>query len=100
MLRNCFWVAKEFAFEVRAVERAGGRTGGGKKGVAGEKGDLGKAEMLKTETLNAERAIANSNQTGKAANRLDEVKGRILRWTPRFGDFGRILSCFHFFSRE
>jgi hypothetical protein len=38
-----------------------------------------KAEMLKTETLKAERAIANSNQTGKAANRLDEVKGRMLR---------------------
>jgi hypothetical protein len=45
----------------------------GEKGVAGKKGDLGKAEMLKTETL----------------------KGRILRWTPRFGGFGRILSCFH-----
>jgi hypothetical protein len=37
-------------------------------------GDFGKAEML-----NAERAIANSSQTGKAANRLDEVKGRMLR---------------------
>ena len=42
-------------------------------------GRLGRAEMLKTETLKAERAIANSNQTGKAANRLDEVKGRMLR---------------------
>jgi hypothetical protein len=52
---------------VKAVERAGGRTGGG------EKGDLGKAEMLKTETL----------------------KGRMLRWTPLFGGIGRILSGFH-----
>ncbi len=58
-------------------------------------GDLGKAEMLKTETLKAERAIANSNQTGKAPNRLDEVKGRMLRWTPRFGGIGRIHGGFH-----
>jgi ribosomal protein L29 len=43
---------------------------------------MGKAEMLKTETLKAERAIANSNQTGKAPNRLDEVKRRIARLTP------------------
>jgi hypothetical protein len=46
---------------------------GGEKGVAGEKGSLGKAEMLKTETL----------------------KGRMLRWTPGFGGIGRILSSFH-----
>ena len=58
---------------MKAIERASGRTG------SRDKGDLGKAEMLKTETLNAERAIANSNQTGKAANRMDEVKGRMLR---------------------
>jgi hypothetical protein len=71
---------------------------GGEMGVAGEEGeegDLGKAEILKTETLNAERAIANSSQTGKAANRLDEVKGRMLRWTPRFGGIGRILRGVH-----
>jgi hypothetical protein len=42
-------------------------------GVAGEKGDLGKAEMLKTETL----------------------KGRMLRWTPRIGGNGRIHGGFH-----
>jgi hypothetical protein len=50
----------------------------GKRGLRG-KGRVDKAEMQKTETLNAERAIANSNQTGKAANRMDEVKGRMLR---------------------
>jgi hypothetical protein len=54
---------------VKAVERAGGRSGGGEKGVAGEKGDLGKAEML---------------------------KGRMLRWTPVFDGIGRILNDFHF----
>jgi hypothetical protein len=58
---------------VKAVERAGGRSGGGEKGVAGEKGDLGKAEMLKTETL----------------------KGRMLRWTPGFGEIGIIYGVFH-----
>jgi len=57
---------------------------GGPEG--GEMGGLGRAEMLKTEmlkteTLNAERAIANSNPPGKAANRLDEVKGGMLRRT-------------------
>jgi hypothetical protein len=56
---------------------------------AGEKGSLGKAEMLKTETLNAERAIANFNPPGKAANRLDEVKGRMLRETPGSGGSGK-----------
>ena len=30
--------AKEFAFGVEAVKGAGGQTGGGEKGVAGEKG--------------------------------------------------------------
>jgi hypothetical protein len=58
---------------VKAVERAGGRTGGGEKRVAGERGDLGKAEMLKTETL----------------------KGGMLRRTPESGGIVRILSCFH-----
>jgi hypothetical protein len=42
-------------------------------GVAGEKGSLGKAEMLKTET----------------------PKGRMLRWTPESGGIGRILGGFH-----
>ena len=59
---------------MKAVERAGGRTGGGEKGVAGEKGDLGKAEMLKTETL----------------------KGRMLRWTPELavsGGFSVVFIC-------
>jgi hypothetical protein len=37
-------------------------------GVAGEKGDLGKAEML---------------------------KGRMLRWTPESGGIGRIHGGFH-----
>jgi hypothetical protein len=41
--------------------------------------------MLKTETLNAGRAIANSSQTSKAANRMDEVKGRMLRKKPAIG---------------
>ena len=45
----------------------------GEKGVAGKKGSLGRAEMLKTETL----------------------KGRMLRRTPGCGEIGRILSCFH-----
>jgi hypothetical protein len=45
----------------------------GKKGVAGEKGDLGKAEMLKTETL----------------------EGRMLRWTPESAGIGRIHCGFH-----
>jgi hypothetical protein len=45
----------------------------GEKGEKGEKGDLGKAEMLKTETL----------------------KGRMLRWTPRFGGIGWIHGGFH-----
>lgn len=56
---------------------------------------MGKAEVLKTEKPNAERAIANSSQTGKAANRLDEVKGRMLRRTPGFGGIGRIYGGFH-----
>ena len=60
-------------FSVKAAERAGGRTGGGEKGVAGEKGDLVKAEMLKIETL----------------------KGRVLRWTPESGGIGRIHGGFH-----
>jgi hypothetical protein len=58
-------------------------------------GDLGKVEMLKTETLNAERAIANSNQPGKSANRFDGVKERMLRKTPRSGGIGRIHGAFH-----
>jgi hypothetical protein len=57
--------AKEFAFGVKAVERDRGRTGGWEKGVAGEKGRLGSAEMLKTEILKTET-----------------LKGRMLRWTP------------------
>ena len=57
---------------------------------AGEKGDLGKDE-----TLNAEKAIANCSQTGKAANSLDEVKGRMLRRTPESGEIGRIHGGFH-----
>jgi hypothetical protein len=44
--------------------------------------------------LNAEGAIANSSQTGKAANRLDEVKGRVLRRTQEFGEIRRIYSGF------
>ena len=35
--------------------------------------------MLKTETLNAERTITNSGQTGRAANRMDMVKGKLFR---------------------
>jgi hypothetical protein len=50
--------------------------------------------MLKTETLNAERAIANSNQTGKAANRMDEVKGRMLRRPPRLVRSGEFTAKF------
>jgi hypothetical protein len=53
---------------VEAVKGAGGQTGGGEKGVAGEKGDLGRAERLKTETL----------------------KGRMLRSTPGSGGSVRI----------
>jgi hypothetical protein len=53
---------------MKAVERAGGRTGGG-----GKRGDLGRAEMLKTETL----------------------KGRMLRWTPGFGGIWRFYGGFH-----
>jgi hypothetical protein len=52
---------------VKAVERAVAGP------EAGKKGDLGKAEMLKTETL----------------------KGRMLRRTPESGGIGRILSYFH-----
>ena len=74
---------------MKAVERGGGRTG------SGEKGRLGKAENLKIETLNAGRAIANSSQTGKAANRLDEVKGRMLRWTPGLGRIERFHGDSH-----
>jgi hypothetical protein len=65
---------QEIAFGVKAVERAGGRTVGGEKEVAGEKGSLGRAEMLKTETL----------------------KGRMLRWTPGFGRIGRFHGRSHF----
>ncbi len=42
------------------------------KGVAGEKGDLGKAEMLKTETL----------------------KGRMLGKTPRLAGSGEFTAVF------
>jgi hypothetical protein len=42
-------------------------------GVAGGKGDLGKAEMLKTETL----------------------KGRMLRWTPVLGGIENVHGGFH-----
>jgi hypothetical protein len=45
----------------------------GEKGVAGGKGDLGKAEMLKTETL----------------------KGRMLRRAPESGGIGRFHGDFH-----
>jgi len=65
---------------------SGPEAGGG----CGGKGGLGKAE-----TQNAERAIANSSQTGKAANRLDEVKGRMPRSTPVNGCLGRFHGGFH-----
>jgi hypothetical protein len=45
----------------------------GEKGVAGKKGNLGKAEMLKTETL----------------------KGRMLHWTPESGGIGRFHGGFY-----
>lgn len=48
-----------------------------------------------TETLNAERAIASSNQPGKAANRLDEVNGGMLRRTPLNGGIDTIYSGIH-----
>jgi len=34
---------------------------------------------VKAETLNAERAIANSKTTGNAANRIDAVKTEMLK---------------------
>jgi hypothetical protein len=43
------------------------------KGGCGEKGSLGKTEMLKAETL----------------------KGRMLRWSPGFGGIRRIFGDFH-----
>ena len=57
-------------------------------GTEAGKGDLGKAEML-----NAERAVANATRTDKAANRLDEVKGSMLRGTPESDGIERILRC-------
>ena len=63
----------EICFLLEAPERAIGRTGGRGKGGCREKGSLGRAEMLKTETL----------------------KGRMLRWTPGFGRIGRFHGAFH-----
>ena len=49
-----------------------------KQGAALASAD-GRSRKGKTETLNAERAIANSKTTGKAANRMDAVKTETLK---------------------
>jgi hypothetical protein len=40
---------------MKAIGKAGGRTGGGEKGVAREKGSMVKLKCLKTETLKGRR---------------------------------------------